>query len=370
KPVKMKQTKRPRSKLPIWKQQKDYVPGLYPFPQGSTYDNGTFPIQDSKAMIHIYEKAFANLQQTNCRVLAKAYIKILEPRKQVNYPYNGRKLVGGRKVQFDPEATKPPWWPSLVRHHEPDHLPKVANRIERIRLLIHIIRELRESHGITVDTLRVADRSIRDQIRPRSKLQFLEEVYNIREAEEWLLTGQTGNTLFSVIIIHEANFFHIGKQLVKQTSSPEVSNKVRKPSTSGLSGCTDIEQNKIKSVDHFARDSAYFSHVDKSFTSFTQCGTLQHLTTGQDENCQDHRESFLYSREPSIPFHATPPQWEPGSIETSSVMGATYYTPQFSYRCESANALAKSETHKAAHYVPASRPLVYNMPEIGRLPQW
>jgi hypothetical protein len=143
KPVKMKQRKRPRRKLPIWKQQKDHhwqpytfqihYPnldqhglGLYPFLQGSTYDNGTFPIQDSKAMIHIYEKAFANFQQTNCRVLAKAYIKILEPRKQVNYPYNGRKLVGGSKVQFDPEMTKPPWWPSLVRHHEPDHLPKVG----------------------------------------------------------------------------------------------------------------------------------------------------------------------------------------------------------------------------------------------------
>jgi hypothetical protein len=81
-------------------------------------------------------------------------------------------------------------------------------------------------------------------------------------------------------------------------------------------------------------------------------------------------ESFLYSREPSIPFHVTPPQWEPGSIEASSVMGATYYPPQFPHRCESANALAQSEPHKAAHYVPVARPLVYNVPEIGRLPQW
>jgi hypothetical protein len=143
KPVKVKQTKQPRRKLPIWKQEKDYHwqpytfqihypnfdqqgPGLYDFLNRVTCDEDSLPVQDPTAMLHLYENAFGNFQQTNCRVLAKAYIKILEPRKQVNYPYNGRKLVGGRKVQFDPEETKPPWWPSLVRHHEPDHLPKVG----------------------------------------------------------------------------------------------------------------------------------------------------------------------------------------------------------------------------------------------------
>lgn len=73
-----------------------------------------------------YEKVFQNLQQTNCRVIAKAYIKLVEPRKQVNYPYNGRKTVDGRVQQLDPEATKPPWWPIGVCHREPDHLPKVG----------------------------------------------------------------------------------------------------------------------------------------------------------------------------------------------------------------------------------------------------
>ncbi|KAJ5364989.1 uncharacterized protein N7496_010702 [Penicillium cataractarum] len=113
----------------------------------------------------MYEKAFQNLQQTNCRVLAKAYIKVVEPRKQVNYPYNGRKAIGGRTVQLDPEQTKPPWWPPQVRHREPDHLPKV----ERIRLLVHILRELRTSHGITVRKLKEADRAIRDLIRPKGR---------------------------------------------------------------------------------------------------------------------------------------------------------------------------------------------------------
>lgn len=69
--------------------------------------------------------------------------------------------------------------------------------IERIRLLIHIVRELHTSHGITVETLKVADRPIRDQIRPKSRLRFLEEIYDIRGAEERLLSRQTGNVLLT-----------------------------------------------------------------------------------------------------------------------------------------------------------------------------
>lgn len=71
-----------------------------------------------------YEKVFQNPQQTNCRVLAKAYIKLVEPRKQVHYPYNGRRTIAPKTQQLDPDATKPPWWPSGVSHREPDHLPK------------------------------------------------------------------------------------------------------------------------------------------------------------------------------------------------------------------------------------------------------
>ncbi|KAJ6039580.1 hypothetical protein N7444_008485 [Penicillium canescens] len=92
-------------------------------------------ISDKKAMVSVkdrdilalyYMKAFEDLQQTNCRILAKAYIKLVEPRKQVNYPYNGRKIVAMAPRQFDPEMTKPPWWPSGVSHREPDHLAKNA----------------------------------------------------------------------------------------------------------------------------------------------------------------------------------------------------------------------------------------------------
>lgn len=87
-------------------------------------------IRDKDFLRRYYEKIFQNLQQTNCRVLAKAYVKLVEPRKQVNFPYNGRKIVAGQTQQLDPDDTKPPWWPTGVSHREPDHLPKAGKELD------------------------------------------------------------------------------------------------------------------------------------------------------------------------------------------------------------------------------------------------
>jgi hypothetical protein len=94
---------------------------------GLSNQKTTIPTGDRDFLRGYYEKVFQNLQQTNCRVIAKAYVKLVEPRKQVNYPYNGRKIVAGRTQQLEPDATKPPWWPTGVSHREPDHLPKAGN---------------------------------------------------------------------------------------------------------------------------------------------------------------------------------------------------------------------------------------------------
>ncbi|EAU36686.1 predicted protein [Aspergillus terreus NIH2624] len=157
------------------------------------------PVQDHGLLRRYYEKAFESLQQINCRILAKAYIKLVEPRKQVNYPYNGRKIIQGTSQQFDPEFTKPAWWPAGVTHREPDHLLKA----ERIRLLVHILCELRHSHAITVDKLKEADQSIRRQILPAERLQVLDEIYTVREEEEAYLDGHTdGRAAVCVSRVH------------------------------------------------------------------------------------------------------------------------------------------------------------------------
>lgn len=70
-----------------------------------------------------FVRALNCLQQQNCRYIAKAIIKVIEPRKQVVHPYNGGKDLNGVPTK-NPEYSKPPWWPAGVKHKEPDHLMK------------------------------------------------------------------------------------------------------------------------------------------------------------------------------------------------------------------------------------------------------
>lgn len=73
----------------------------------------------------------------NCKAIAKSYIKLVEPRKQVHFPYNGRKVISGVSQRVDPELTKPEWWPDGVEHREPDHLQKPGTRVHRQSFLFH-----------------------------------------------------------------------------------------------------------------------------------------------------------------------------------------------------------------------------------------
>ena len=59
-----------------------------------------------------YTTKFDALQQQTCKIVVKAWIKVMEPKKQTRFPYNKG------------ETGKPPWWPQGVRHKEPDHLMK------------------------------------------------------------------------------------------------------------------------------------------------------------------------------------------------------------------------------------------------------
>jgi Protein of unknown function (DUF2841) len=93
-------------------------------------------IGDSEKLKEYLFDAFTSFQQINCRTLCKSWIRTIEPKKQVNHPYNGNlKVKGGQKFpsndlsaqkDSDPEETKPKWWPSKEEcpHKEPDHIKK------------------------------------------------------------------------------------------------------------------------------------------------------------------------------------------------------------------------------------------------------
>ncbi|KAM0112873.1 hypothetical protein ACP6JB_001372 [Aspergillus fumigatus] len=89
-------------------------------------------IGDTPKVLEYYERSLKHFRQFNCREVAKAFIKFIEPGKQVKHPYNGGKPPAGAPPgnKGDPEKIKPEWWPADVVHKEPDHLRRnCANKI-------------------------------------------------------------------------------------------------------------------------------------------------------------------------------------------------------------------------------------------------
>jgi len=75
---------------------------------------------ESQELLEFYESRFKSCQQSACKIIAKAWVKTIAPKKQTNNPYTGK------------DGTAPSWWPKpwgpgesdKVRHKEPDHLYK------------------------------------------------------------------------------------------------------------------------------------------------------------------------------------------------------------------------------------------------------
>ncbi|KAI0911541.1 hypothetical protein F4823DRAFT_560820 [Ustulina deusta] len=105
-------------------------------------------IGDSDAVYAVYDHHLKACQQTACKIIAKAWIKAVAPKKQSTHPYTRG------------DASRPDWWPKTycrfgedtcraLRHKEPDHLGKE----ERVYLLCHILRLIvepayRQHHAI------------------------------------------------------------------------------------------------------------------------------------------------------------------------------------------------------------------------------
>ncbi|PWN48800.1 hypothetical protein IE53DRAFT_176558 [Violaceomyces palustris] len=119
--------------------------------------------QNMAARTAFFELRFGQLQQGVCKTVAKAWIKIIEPKKQTRCPYNKG------------EEGKPSWWPEGVRHKEPDHLMKP----ERHSLLLTILR----SPKVQVARLQLATAEVVALIKA-DKVSLLMDVYRIAREEE------------------------------------------------------------------------------------------------------------------------------------------------------------------------------------------
>ncbi|KAG4416876.1 hypothetical protein IFR04_009954 [Cadophora malorum] len=147
-----------------------------------------------------YRVRFSNMQQSACKVMGKAFVKLVEPKKQTHHPY----------TKGDEKA--PPWWPNTkgencVRHKEPDHLLKP----ERIRLLVHILNMIVEpaaqQHltvqrlGLNVKKLESATMEVMspwfaDKEHPENELKrpFLKEIFKVARVQERYKNGEIDGT--------------------------------------------------------------------------------------------------------------------------------------------------------------------------------
>lgn len=108
--------KRPRARHPII--DEDEVPMTV-----STTIRKGIQVGNPTELWTFYEQRFKNMQQTACKLIAKAWVKAVEPKKQSTHPYTGS------------DEKAPDWWPKpwgptkedKVRHKEPDHLYKRGN---------------------------------------------------------------------------------------------------------------------------------------------------------------------------------------------------------------------------------------------------
>ncbi|KAH3464764.1 hypothetical protein KXV78_009353 [Aspergillus fumigatus] len=169
-------------------------------PSCGSVDRVGLEIGDTPRVLAYYERSLTHFQQVNCRQIAKAFIKFIEPRKQVKHPYNGRKPGDPRGKEGDPEKTKPEWWPADVVHKEPDHLRKD----QRLSLLIHIIRKLGR-FGITTDQLQEIAHDCKRQLTRPDRLQFLDEVFRVRRMEERYERGEVDANTIVYVVNRESN---------------------------------------------------------------------------------------------------------------------------------------------------------------------
>jgi hypothetical protein len=75
-------------------------------------------VGETEKLQELYKTNFKRMQQIPCKMIAKHWIKAIEPKKQANHPYNGGAIK-------DSNLTRPVWWPPEgCPHKEPDHIKK------------------------------------------------------------------------------------------------------------------------------------------------------------------------------------------------------------------------------------------------------
>ncbi|KAH6702016.1 hypothetical protein BKA61DRAFT_201037 [Leptodontidium sp. MPI-SDFR-AT-0119] len=153
-------------------------------------------IGDDNQVKDFYINRFKSIQQAACKIIGKAFVKLVEPKKQTHHPYTKG------------DAGAPPWWPNTtgpncVRHKEPDHLLKE----ERLALLLHIIQMVVQPvdrqcptvqklklnvKSLEVATMEAMSNWFSDKASPgnESKRAFLKDIFKVARHQERYKNGE------------------------------------------------------------------------------------------------------------------------------------------------------------------------------------
>ncbi|KAL4775138.1 hypothetical protein BDW60DRAFT_214500 [Aspergillus nidulans var. acristatus] len=126
---------------------------------GSPLKRTTLRVGQTQLLRKYYERAFEDFQQLNCRVIAKAYVKMTG------------QLPGPRGYTAGPREDK-------------------AKVVARRRETQRAGSSSQACHGVTAAKLKDAGLDVRRQIQPEKRLQVLDEIYYVRNQEELYLDGK------------------------------------------------------------------------------------------------------------------------------------------------------------------------------------
>ncbi|GMM32758.1 hypothetical protein DASC09_000830 [Saccharomycopsis crataegensis] len=233
--------------------------------------------KDSENIDSHYDRLFSELQQNNCKTIAKCWIKEIEPNKQSIFPYkNGKESM-------------PAWWPQNVVHREPDHIKKE----ERIRLLKTIIRNDLENffedqnvskNGIVLETLadklRDAENSFISKMS-HDKISILRELYYFAHNEELWRKGRLSNSSIAVSDFDSLRSKR-SENLRRSTHTADDSSIYKDDSEIGIENSTILNESTPQKVNKAAMTSPMWQDIkplNHSYNQLFQTSTYRPLDT-------------------------------------------------------------------------------------------
>ena len=94
-----------------------------------TANDRSVRVDNEDTIRQFYYLKFQQMQQIPCKHIAKAWVRVIHPKKQGKFPYNGGKKARALGIIEDAgRVTAPGWWPPLnhCRHREPDHIKRMG----------------------------------------------------------------------------------------------------------------------------------------------------------------------------------------------------------------------------------------------------